>query len=298
MNYSKLCMFTDENINSMIDKLDLDNKDILTVTLSGDQALNFLLDGAHSVKLFDSNPYSEAYFYLKKALIQNLSYDEFLNFFLPSLFNKKDYFSVEKYELAKKDLPFGKIRSFWNNVFMNFSKHEIKDLFLERNYNRKDIIKRNNYLKNEENYNKLREILKGIDKVDFNNLDVTKQILYVDKKVDFIYLSELLNGVKAESQVEYLKKIKALTLNISYNIREDGIIAVNYMHCYLDDYWYNFKNKIQTLIAGPDDSNNFLKHDCATIDFKGGYIPDSPVIKDRDAVILYKKKIKKRTRSN
>ena len=65
----KLFMFTDENISAMIEKLELKDKDVFTVTSSGDQALNFLLAGSNSIRLFDFNIYSESYFYLKKSLI-------------------------------------------------------------------------------------------------------------------------------------------------------------------------------------------------------------------------------------
>ena len=41
-NNNKLYMFTDENINSMTQKINLQDKDVLTITSSGDQALNFL----------------------------------------------------------------------------------------------------------------------------------------------------------------------------------------------------------------------------------------------------------------
>ena len=83
MEKNKLCMFTDENINDMTKKLNLENKDILTVTSSGDQALNFILSGAKNIKLFDENTYAECLFYLTKSLIENLSYEAFLTFCVP-----------------------------------------------------------------------------------------------------------------------------------------------------------------------------------------------------------------------
>ena len=298
-NNNKLYMFTDENINDMTKQLNLENKDILTITSSGDQALNFLLDGAKSIKLFDENEYTESYFYLKKALIENLSYQEFLNFFLPGFFNKKDYFSKEKYALIKDSLPIGKTREYWDYIFNNYSKEEIKDLFVKRHYNKKDIISRNNYLKDEKNYNKLKEKLKKINNISFDHINILKYILHTNDKVDFIYLSDLLNSIPATSEKEYLKKIKALTLNISNNINDNGVVAVSYMHCYLDDYWYNLKNNIQSIISKPENKEDFLNKECKTIDFKGGDVPDSPVPKDKDAIVLYKKrKVKKKLKSN
>lgn len=290
----RLYMFTDENINDMTKKLELKNKDVLTVTSSGDQALNFILDGVNTIKLFDENINAQNYFYLKKALIENLDYEEFLNFFLPGFFNKKDYFSKEKYNSVKDSLPKGRIREYWDNIFNKYSKLEIKNMFVKRHYSKKDIISRNNYLKNKENYNKLKEKLKKFDKIEFEEIDILHQLLYVEKKVDFIYLSTLLNFISANNQLDFLKKIKALTLNISNNIKENGVIAVNYMHCYLDEYWYDFENSIQSIVSKTENKDNFLNKECKTIDFKGGYIPDSPLEKDRDALVLYKKKIKRK----
>ena len=155
-NNNKLYMFTDENMNSMTQKINLQDKDVLTITSSGDQALNFLTAGAKKVSLFDNNAYSEVYFYLKKALIENLSYEEFLEFFMPRFFHKKDYFSKEKYDLIKESLLYGKTREYWENVFNNFSTNEIRNMFVKRHNHKKYIIKRNNYLKDEESYNKLK----------------------------------------------------------------------------------------------------------------------------------------------
>lgn len=289
----KILMFTAENPNNMTKKLDLKGKDILTVTNSGDQALNFLLEGAKSIKLFDINPNSEFYFYLKKALIEKLSYQEFLNFYFPGFFNKKDFFSKEKYEMIKNNLPEGKIRSYWDNIFNNYTHIGIQNIFVKRGYNKKDIIKRNNYLQSEENYNMLKERLKSIKNVEFEEIDILHELLYLKDPVDFIFLSDILNYIPSTNSIEYLKKLKALTLNISYNLKDNGIISVSYMHCYLDEYLSSLGN-IQSIVSGVDHSNTFLKNECDLISFKGGYIPDSNRLKDRDAVILYKKKIKKK----
>ena len=52
-NFSSTYMFTNENINGFIRKFSLNNKCVLTVCSSGDQAFNLILDGATKVDLFD-----------------------------------------------------------------------------------------------------------------------------------------------------------------------------------------------------------------------------------------------------
>ncbi|MEE3342869.1 MAG: DUF3419 family protein [Bacilli bacterium] len=293
-NEERMIMFTSENPNNMTKKLNLKDKDVLTITNSGDQALNFILAGAKSIKLFDNNPNSKYIFYLKKALIENLSYQEFLNFFVPGLFNKNEYFSKEKYDLIKDDISIKEVREYWDDIFNNHTSRYINNIFVNRIYNRKELTKRNNYLASEKNYNKLKERLKEIKEIEFEEIDILHQIIYVKDKVDFIYLSDILNYIPSKSKDEYLKKLKTITLNISNNLKENGIISVSYMHCYLDEY-LNALNNIQNLVTNRED---FLTNECETIGFRGGYNPNSNVAKDRDAVILYKNKKKIREKKN
>ena len=68
-NFLSTYMFSNENINGFIKKISLNERQVLTVCSSGDQAFNLVLNGASKVDLFDINRFTKYYFYLKKAAI-------------------------------------------------------------------------------------------------------------------------------------------------------------------------------------------------------------------------------------
>ena len=84
--------FTNENIKGYYSKINFKNKNVLTVTASGDHALNALLLGANCVETFDSNPLAKYYSELKIAGIKTLSLEEFILFFYNKSFKTNKYF--------------------------------------------------------------------------------------------------------------------------------------------------------------------------------------------------------------
>ena len=288
--YSYIYMFTNENINAILKKINMNNKDVLTVASSGDQAFNFILDGASNISLFDINYLTKYYFYLKKTMIEQLSYKEFQDFFFPRFFNKEDYFSKNTYYKISNNIEDDESKTFWDYIFNNYNKESILSLFVDETYHKKNITYRNKYLKNEVNYNLLKDKIKNISNVDFYCFNILEKELTTNKKFDFIYLSNILDSIHEDDLLEYLKQIKTLTLNFSNNLKKDGIIAVSYLFCYLDSYWYNLHDNIQNIISSIYKKDNFLKKDCKIIDFNGGSSIDSPRHIDRDALVLYKKK--------
>ena len=117
--FERVYPFTTEKIDSYFKHLDLEDKTVLTVGSSGDQALNALTMGAGRVVLFDINPSTEKFYKLKRDLILSSSRED--------LYQKV---------LSLKDI--------------NFSS----DLFAMQ-----DLEKMNTYMKDDESYHKLQEIL-------------------------------------------------------------------------------------------------------------------------------------------
>ena len=103
--YSRLYLFTTENIKGYLKYFDLNGKNILTPTSSGDHAFESILKGARSVDMFDINKYSKYMVKLKIAAIKALERGEFLEYFLVKynnhnndyVFNKKTYKKIRKY---------------------------------------------------------------------------------------------------------------------------------------------------------------------------------------------------------
>ena len=297
--YSKIYMFTNENINAMLKKIDIHNlniynKSILTVASSGDQAFNFILDGASKISLFDINYLTKFYFYFKKALIEKLTYKEFLDFYIPKFFNNDAYFSKNTYYKIRDNIEDKESKFFWDYIFNNYDKESIISLFVEESYDKKglkkSIIYRNKYLRNEESYNALKNKITNITNIDFYCFNILEEELETNEKFDFIYLSNIPERIHEDDMLKYLKRVKTLTLNFANNLKKDGLLAVSYLYYYLDSYWNNLKANIPTIISDIDKKDNFIKQECSIIDFNGGLSINSTRHIDKDALILYRKK--------
>ena len=81
---SPLFRFSNENISEYYKLYNFNNKDVLTVIGSGDQALSAIYRGAKKVDVFDINKLSYYLLMLKKYAIKSLTYNEFITFFNPS----------------------------------------------------------------------------------------------------------------------------------------------------------------------------------------------------------------------
>lgn len=130
--------FTTESISGYITKMNIENKKVLTLGSSCDQALNSLLLGASDVTIFDINEKIKYFYELKKQLILSSSRNELVSKVLE---NKQFSYS--------EDI---------------FSKSQLENMNL--------------YLQNDDNYNKLKKILetKNINFITGNIFDIDKSL--------------------------------------------------------------------------------------------------------------------------
>ena len=194
-NKSKVYLFSNEpNIWKIINVNNLKNKKIFSIIGSGDFFFSTCLLGTKEFDLVDINKYANDYFEIKKAMIEKYNYDEFLSIY-------KDITNIfDSFNEYKEYLPL-KIREEITNNFKQYSNDKsdfMKNIFWSDSYlfnNSINIYRRlsfikyhNNYLSNENNYNRLKKILKevkykssvsSIFDFDFNN------------KYDYIYLSNI-----------------------------------------------------------------------------------------------------------
>ena len=63
--YDKIYYSTNEDLESLLDVFDVEGKDVLSVTGSGDQAFHFHSKGSKNVDLFDINRLTIHYYYLR-----------------------------------------------------------------------------------------------------------------------------------------------------------------------------------------------------------------------------------------
>lgn len=287
--YNKIYLFTNENISAMTKELSLYGTDVLTVCSSGDHIFNFLLEGVSNIETFDINILAEYIFYLKKAAIEVLSYEEFLDFFFPKNIINKNVLSKDVYNKVKINIQDERIKVFWDYLLSNFDNKKVyKNLFTESPLNKKTIISYNKYLSSESNYNLLKAILRNTPKINFYNIDILSEIPPLKRKIDFLYLSNILGAIYYNNNKYYLEHLKKIILNLSNIIKEGGNIGLCYLYCYLDYYWLNSKNNIQSITVNHYEQNtNFPKEEYQIINFHGMLKTHDP--KNKDALILYKK---------
>ena len=269
--YNKIYLFTNENISAMTKELSLYGTDVLTVCSSGDHIFNFLLEGVSNIETFDINILAEYIFYLKKAAIEVLSYEEFLDFFFPKNIINKNVLSKDVYNKVKINIQDERIKVFWDYLLSNFDNKKVyKNLFTESPLNKKTIISYNKYLSSESNYNLLKAILRNTPKINFYNIHILSETPPLKRKIDFLYLSNILGAIYYNNNKYYLEHLKKIILNLSNIIKEGGNIGLCYLYCYLDYYWLNSKNNIQSITVNHYEQNtNFPKEEYQIINFHG-----------------------------
>ena len=288
-NFGPTYLFTTENISGFSEKISFFEKCVFSVCSSGDQAFNMKFNGASEVDVFDINIFSKYFFRLKEAAIKNLSYNEFLDFFIPKNKFNNSVFLLDTYLSFRNDIKDEKIRKFWDFLFCNYTGKEIfnSNLFFCYNYPRSKYIKYNDYLRNEDNYNKLKtELKKETNNIYFYNFNLFKDKFPNDKKYDFIYLSNIFDYLWINDSLEYIKKVKEIILNIKNNLSNGGKIAISYLYFYYDDYYVN---------SAPNSLNSYwirkeILNDADYISFPGANDPFNYQIRNKDALMLYKKK--------
>ncbi len=221
--------FTNENISGYYKEIDFTNKDVLTVTSSGDHILNAFLCGANNVDSFDINPLSKYYSELKIASIKTLSLEEFINF----LYNKnkfkisKKYLDKDTYNLVRKKLK-EKEQYFWDYIFKNYDNKFLYNsyLFTDDFLDIKSLTKANMYL-TPYNYDILKEKLQD-KSVNYHDCNI-KNLINIKKEFDIILLSNIaayLDMVYV-SKIDYLKELKNI---IDILKKDNSKVVVGYLY--------------------------------------------------------------------
>lgn len=256
---SEMYSFTTENLSEYSSTKKLDNKKILTVTSSGDHIFNFALAGARNIDCFDLNENAYYMAELKKAAIKVLSYEEYLNYFCSaesviinhgflsstSNVNPNDkVMDVEVYKRIRNVLP-EDVCFYWDNMYKLFdydgallTKKVLYDI------DKRSAVINNNYLKNEKNYNKLKQIIDEI-KTTYHDMDIM-DIYKLDGKYDLVYLSNIYSyitdpRISPMTKEEFNEYVETKLNNL---LNENGIISL---------YQYNYKSHLSVY------KNNILK---------------------------------------
>lgn len=216
--------FTTENVAGYMDKFDLKDKSLLTVGSSSDQVLNAYYCGCKDITLIDINPFIKEYFYLKKAAILTLDYEEFFKFmsiqgdknFNFKALNKRTYRNVSE-NIDDRDS-----KRFWDEILGGHNKQIVKlKLFSFDTMSNDEIKNQNNYLMTEENYKQLKSKIKKL-KPKFIVEDIYEYQL--DKKYDNIFLSNIADYYEVDSTHKLYKRLQ------DNNLNKDGKILVSYLY--------------------------------------------------------------------
>jgi len=289
--YTPIYMFTTENINAVINHLNIYNRTVLTVSSSGDQIFNMLLNKASLVESFDINYFLKYYFYFKEASIRTLNYNEFLDFyFLKKVGPNNKVFNDEVF--FKKILPSIKDNSakkFWETLFKGYSGKILynSNLFIRNNGRKNTYIKCNNYLHNEANYIALKKLLINYNYI-YYQINIFENITALkNQKYDIIYLSNILDKLEEKNELLYIKKLKEIIKKLKKHITPDGLLGLCYLYLFYDEYWETFPYSITSNSFRYKylDNNNITYNS-----FNGFNDIDGRLYKNRDALMLIKKR--------
>ena len=270
----------------------LQKKVILTPCSSSDHIFNMLLCGATSIDTYDINIFTSYFFYLKEAALRTLNYELFLEFFCPSnFFTRSNAFSDSLYFVIEKNIQNSEVKEFWNYLYNRYGGKRLyhSNLFIQNYYRQNTYIESNPYLKNKENYEVVRQKLENYQ-FRFFHINIfqlaTTKILF-DNIYDIIYLSNILDTMEIENEIQYTLKIKEIIECLMEYLSTNGVIAVCYLYCYLDDYWYDYQ---QGRLKSYHIRQQYFKDDYYYADFAGIGDLKSRLVKNRDALMLTRKK--------
>lgn len=217
--------FTNESIELYKNYL-MNRKKVLSVTASGDQVLNSILFGSKEIDSFDVSRFPKYYFELKKAAIETLTRDEFIDFFVgehlsslvgfiscyKSLENEKlkEYYSGFNNNMDKDN------KKFWDELFDIYNIDQVfsSPMFLVDDCHFQAL---NPYLY-DENYEELQKKIKNV-KVKHHVGDIRQISCMLNEEYDLVNLSNIINYIDFN---EYKNILNNLSLS------NDGI-ALSYI---------------------------------------------------------------------
>lgn len=196
--------------------------------------------GARDITLIDINEYAKFYIYLKISAIISLDYKEFQEFFfiqdLKSNYNR-NVFSKELFEKLKPTLRLLDYESylFFDELFSLFKPNVIRNSLMDDDEKRLKVITGFNiYLKNETNYN----ILKNkIHNITFKYINKDIYTFNINHTYDNIFLSNLCTSTSIQKTKELVQKLDNNNLNINGKMLIAYLYEIKFIeNNYMDDW--------------------------------------------------------------
>lgn len=227
--FSLLYPFTTENINGYINLFNLENRSLLTVGSSLDQAFNAILYNPSNITVLDINPYIKYYYYLKLASIIRLPFDEYCDFLRYKDFPKNFTYNCSALNIK----TFNKIKDvlrildyesylFWDELIQQYSGMVVRRMLFIEDENTSDVINKcNPYMNSKSKYNELKKKVLNT-KVSFINDDVFDASL--NQHYDNIWFSNI--GTYLDTREELYQLLEKYKNYLNKN----GILLLSYLY--------------------------------------------------------------------
>lgn len=200
-------------------------KRMLSVIASGDQILCGILEGTKEIDAFDISRFPKYFLYLKKAAIQALSREEYIDFFYGCC--NRDSVYEEMYDSIRVYLE-DDMLEFWDGLLNFFEWKEVYNstLFSSEPYIERTAINQNKYLQSDEEYNKLRQVIGSVTIRTYEGdiLDISKEF---NVPYDIVYLSNIVYYVNKERYKKAMEELPlsehGMVLTYMYKIQQTAI---------------------------------------------------------------------------
>lgn len=231
--------FTNEDMH-LYKEENLKDKRVLTITSSGDHALNSILNGAKIIDSFDINLYSKYISALKIAMIKRYNYHDFYKKIEWIILNKnfrynenisiiediKNYLTLDEYKfLNYLDVMFIKNPNAFYNI-INLSIIHNLNRYEEQKYYK--ILKRN-----------LKDV--KITYHDCDVLNILKELNY--NKYDVIYISNVLEHILCSGTFK-CKENYQIVIKILDELMIPGSKIYGYDFSFISDYKANLPKEL------------------------------------------------------
>lgn len=218
-NFDPSYLWTNEDMK-LYPKENLKGKNILTITSSGDHALNVILNGGRMIDSFDVNIFSKYVSALKIAMIKKYGYYDF--------FKRMDWIeNMESLNFNSKENIIDSIREYLSyDEYLFWSTFEYLRINNKVNFN--DVInvygslKKNAYT-DAFSYNKLKRNLKKA-KITYYDSDIMDIEKSVNKKYDRVFLSNVLEYVLASNGPRFVNNYNDAMIKLDKILLPSSII--------------------------------------------------------------------------
>ena len=218
-NFDPSYLWTNEDMK-LYPKENLKGKNILTITSSGDHALNAILNGGSMIDSFDVNIFSKYVSALKIAMIKKYGYYDF--------FKRMDWIeNMESLNFNSKENIIDSIREYLSHdEYLFWSTFEYLRINNKVNFN--DVInvygslKKNAYT-DAFSYNKLKRNLKKA-KITYYDSDIMDIEKSVNKKYDRVFLSNVLEYVLASNGPRFVNNYNDAMIKLDKILLPSSII--------------------------------------------------------------------------